>query len=688
MKETKVTLKKIVLSIFMCLALALGIMPVEEVKATGADPTKAPAINFDTTQKGSINIHKYEYNPGDPAPTPIKGTGEAGQNIPDGATALENVGFTIYKIADADELKAYYGISSTTTYDSINYYDTVNGKYQIKSNYNNFPSQTATTNTNGLATFTGLDLGIYLVIETGVPDKVTAPVVPFLVSVPMTTSSGDDWLYDVHVYPKNKTTYGGVKLKKMDDSGNELSGVQFVLQKKQANGTYTTVVKNDKNEDIGIDGVLSTTAGVIEVTNLSPGEYRFIETGIGDNHGCILDGVTAYTFKINDDSSIDYGTTATVDDAASPPNTYIKVVNEKPDVTKQVMNSSGTPVRETDYSVGDTISYKITVKVPSNIAQLRTFEVKDTPTNIAYKKGTLKVYNSDKAKTLTKDTHYTIDDTTNAGAFTVSFITTADNGIKDAGGTIIIEYDAVLQNGAVDTAGGNSNTVNLKYEDKILPEDGTDGNPNPTKTPDSTPNSTYEIEDSATVYTFKVNIEKTGESSAPLAGVKFELYKEDTNGTVTGDVAKALGLTSTTKWKKIETLTTASNGTVSTQGLANGTYYIVETETNDGYNLLAKPVKVELNATYATKFNGIQKGATKTVKNGIDAGTSTLTPSMSIDDGTAQSNFTVQIKNSKGFILPTTGGAGSFLFTLIGCMIMIVGFILFRKTKAKKADAV
>ena len=682
MKETKVTLKKIVLSIFMCLALAILGLPLGEVKATNA-----PAINFETTQKGSISIHKYEYNPETPTPEPIKGTGEADQTIPSGATALANVGFTIYKIADADDLKAYYGISSASTYDPTSYYDTVDGKYQIKSSYNTLPSQTATTDISGLATFPNLDLGIYLVIETGVPDKVTAPVVPFLVSVPMTTSSGDDWLYDVHVYPKNKTTYGGVKLKKMDDSGNELSGVQFVLQKKQTNGTYVTVTKNDKNEDIGTNGVLSTTAGVIEVTNLSPGEYRFIETGIGDNHGCILDGVTAYTFKINDDSSIDYGTTATVDDAASPPNTYIKVVNEKPDVTKQVMNSLGTPVKETDYSVGDTISYKITVKVPSNIAQLRTFEVKDTPTNMKYTKDTLKVYKSDGTTKLTEST-YTINDTAVDGAFTVSFNTTATDGIKDAGGTIIITYDAVLQNSAQDTKGGNTNTVNLKYEDKILPEDDIDGNPNPTKTPGTTPDSTYEIEDSATVYTFKVNIEKTGESSAPLAGVKFELYKKDTEGTVEGEAAKALGLDPSEKWTKIEELTTGNDGKVSTKGLANGTYYLVETKTNDGYNLLAKPVKVELNATYATKFNGIQKGATKTVKNGIDAGTSTLTPSMSIDDGTAQSNFTVQIKNSKGFILPTTGGAGSFLFTLIGCMIMLVGFILFRKTKAKKADAV
>ena len=46
----------------------------------------------------------------------------------------------------------------------------------------------------------------------------------------------------------------------------------------------------------------------------------------------------------------------------------------------------------------------------------------------------------------------------------------------------------------------------------------------------------------------------------------------------------------------------------------------------------------------------------------------------------------ITIKNSKGFTLPTTGGTGSFLFTLIGCAIMIGGVIIFRKTSAKKSD--
>ena len=102
------------------------------------------------------------------------------------------------------------------------------------------------TNANGIAKFENLALGFYVVIETSTPDKVTTPAAPFLVSIPMTTVDGDDWLYDVHVYPKNKTTYGGVTLEKQGKDGANLQGVTFVLQK-QNGDTWTNVTTNESD---------------------------------------------------------------------------------------------------------------------------------------------------------------------------------------------------------------------------------------------------------------------------------------------------------------------------------------------------------------------------------------------------------------------------------------------------------
>ena len=77
-------------------------------------------------------------------------------------------------------------------------------------------------NADGKVQFTGLELGLYLVIETYKPDAVVEAVKPFLVSVPMTrvktsgNKSGEltEWLYDVIVYPKNSTQIAGITLVK------------------------------------------------------------------------------------------------------------------------------------------------------------------------------------------------------------------------------------------------------------------------------------------------------------------------------------------------------------------------------------------------------------------------------------------------------------------------------------------
>ena len=61
------------------------------------------------------------------------------------------------------------------------------------------------TNEYGASTVSGLTLGLYLVVETRVPDLVTTTTDPFLLSLPMTTTDGCEWNYDVTVYPKNDT---------------------------------------------------------------------------------------------------------------------------------------------------------------------------------------------------------------------------------------------------------------------------------------------------------------------------------------------------------------------------------------------------------------------------------------------------------------------------------------------------
>ena len=86
---------------------AAMVMSTMTVSAFAAQTTTPSTI---TKKSGSITIHKYEYN----GKEEIKGTGSENDKVPggpDGAKALKDVGFTIYKVADENDLKKYYSIN-------------------------------------------------------------------------------------------------------------------------------------------------------------------------------------------------------------------------------------------------------------------------------------------------------------------------------------------------------------------------------------------------------------------------------------------------------------------------------------------------------------------------------------------------------------------------------------------------
>ena len=61
------------------------------------------------------------------------------------------------------------------------------------------------TDATGHTSASNMEQGLYLVVETRIPENVTSTCNPFFVSLPMTTIDGAAWNYDVTVYPKNQT---------------------------------------------------------------------------------------------------------------------------------------------------------------------------------------------------------------------------------------------------------------------------------------------------------------------------------------------------------------------------------------------------------------------------------------------------------------------------------------------------
>lgn len=670
-EETSMKKFKKLLAGLLAGAMMLGSMSATAFAAEETNTPKMTAATIDTSLKGSLTIHKYEYN-GNSGKT---GTGETSDesNVPSDAKPLEGAGFTIYKVADVKELTSYYSTNPTTLPSVNDYVET--GK--IKQKYENTKVKEKITKADGTATFTNLELGFYVVIETTTPDKVTTPAAPFLVSIPMTTAKGDNWLYDVHVYPKNKTTYGGVTLVKQGKDDALLKGVTFVLQK-QNGDTWTNVTTN---ESTGARlNLVTDTDGKITVDGLSQGTYRFIETDRGGNDGYIMDGATAYQFTVNADGTIKYGTN---EPAA---NITLPVTNEKPDMTKQVKDRTKEPEtwkQETDYNVGDMVPYKITVDVPSNITKLKEFTLTDTPKNLDDKVDTVKVTCNDadvaaEAYSVAKDGEH---------GFKITFVTKEMAAYAEQ--QLVITYNAELLSSAVTTTDGNTNSAKLEYSNKILPGQDDPDNPNKPENPDTKPGKDY-IENTTTVYTFGLQVVKKAEKAegAPLEGVQFDLYKEVPAGTdnaIPDDAAKALGLDSNKTWLKINEapLTTDENGKVSQSGLANGTYYLVETKTktNEGYNLLKAPVKVELNIDYVTttkdEYYKDEKCVKTLVKHEVD--TTTFTENNSSSNGT----HTETIINKKGFTLPTTGGMGTIAITALGVALAFAGVLIIGASRKK-----
>lgn len=738
---------------------AVMALSVCALPAMADDTTTATTPNPVWSQNhGSITIHKYEWN----GTNGNYATGEDNVNqLPNDTTTtpspLKDAEFSLYEVKNAEWLKKYYsGKPNDTIQASVfdwNTYaekDTTSGDYKLKDGVSATLVGKKNTDASGVATFDkgasgqNLPLGLYLVMETKSPDQVTTPCEPFLVSVPMTrvgaTNPQSDWLYDVHVYPKNRTSYGDITLTKMGQVGKDaataaLSGVTFKLYKfvgtKDANGkinAFTTTNFTDAEEagkewkqikksstsvgdntgnDFGVDGLLTTSnAGEITVNDLSAGYYCFVEQSVGENKAFITDQTPHY-FEVKGEKSQEVtvaadGKVTTKVGSNAESNLNMTVTDPRPDVEKKVKDRTPAVggeeyVKASDYSVGDDVPYKVTVKVPQALldAKIKTedagkfvFEVKDTPEHLTVNDGVKAVKGDGTAVAEGVTITYDADANSKGGkGFTAKFTQAALIALVDGGDTFTIEYTAKLLKGADMTTAGNRNTVSLKYSNKI----DADGN--------IVPGNSSEIEGGAVVYTFGIHVEKRGDtaSGAKLSGVKFNVYKEVAAGTAGAVVGSDIGITDATdktksfakvviddtKGNETKYDLVTDNGAAQVDGLANGTYYLVETATVDGYNLLSAPVKVEIQVTYAKKW---------TVVDTYEDGKLTHhRESVEYFGGTGEqpnNGFaTTTIINRKGFNLPVTGGFGTLLFSGIGVLLVLAGVSVLFSLKKKNNRA-
>ena len=238
-------MKKIqrVLALLMAALMAIGLMTT-----AFAEPT------IDPSKKASLNIYKYDITAASAEGAwdaePYVSTGLHDDAVVDKLAkyAIQGVEFTYLRVADiatSNELVdgqrqvgVLYGFDTSDrsnavlsaigltgadahkTEDDVNYFtsDMLNNKLAaaLAANATNVKNALETAMKNGGVampetdatghTFASdMEQGLYLVVETRVPENVTSTCNPFFVSLPMTTIDGAAWNYDVTVYPKNQT---------------------------------------------------------------------------------------------------------------------------------------------------------------------------------------------------------------------------------------------------------------------------------------------------------------------------------------------------------------------------------------------------------------------------------------------------------------------------------------------------
>ena len=424
----------------------------------------------------------------------------------------------------------------------------------------------------------------------------------------------------------------------------------------------------------GTDGTVSMT--------LEPGYYLFLVATKAENDK-IYQPVTAFVQVKNEKVSVYAAGT----DITETRNVAFKSTTG-PVIKMQVKDDSLTPPAWKDTAagkVGEEMDFYIQVTAPAykGKATLTTLDLEDTLAGLEYVAGSVGVYTTqDIATASAVSDAVTVD----AGAYTagsqkVTFKLNY-NKVCDATGavSVYVHYKAVVKAEAAVKDAVTSGSAVLKYATSV--------EPTVVKTTAAT---------TATVYTYAFSLAKLSDeqnaagANLPLTNAGFTLYSDDTmnnpvkmvkvDATATTDAYYRPALTGETGivTEMAADLGAASN-TLLVRGLDATTYYLMETKVPAGY--YAPKGGFEVKLTGERDVN---------VLNGKLAAASSFTAQNTVDGalvGTATVNANLldaSLKNSSTPVLPTTGGVGTVMFTVIGllCMGAALWFFLFARRRRK-----
>ena len=632
------------------LSAAMMLAPIVNIKAASSDV-------IDTSKTGSITIHKYDMTAAKQGGVNLDNFTSTGKQNTAAEAALEKyaikgVEFSYLRVGDVEQqsengkiqmiyelptaLQQILGLASSDaakTEGSKTYFTSqiINDKLAqaledntaTKDKLEAYMGQSGTamdeTNANGVTSKDKLPLGLYLIVETKAPENVTYTTNPWFVQLPSTDSNGDDWFYDVICYPKNET----------------------------GNPTLDKRVRNNPDQD----NVTTANADKLADFTSARNEYKYQST------------VTASKAE-----RLDY-----------------QFISKLPHIT------SSTTYLST-YTFDDKMAKGMTYSKDAVIAIYENRDAADsTNVNNVDKSGAIAVWkSSDTDPKFTATYGKSGDDSTMKIEMTKAGLNELNKKYSDK--YIMVYYTAKVNTDDSVVLGdkGNPNDVSLTWK--------------------RTSTNYYDIlKDESIVYSYGYDLtKKFSDGKGDPTKVKFVVQNKSDNyylvATGSNGVYQVTGKSATEA--DATQFSPSSTGKLVINGIEADEYGFTETHSDAGYSLLKKEVIVKITETKANitpteaNITGIQSKSDtdSTANDGVPNGAAlkndvtvqTTAASATVDNTKAtmtkqdESNnayVNMEITNQKQFMLPMTGGAGSYLLIIAGVVAAGCGMMILRRNK-------
>ena len=632
------------------LTAVMILAPIVNIKAASSD-----VIN--TSKTGSITIHKYDMTAAKQGGVNLDNFTSTGKQNTAAEAALEKyaikgVEFSYLRVGDVEQqsengkiqmiyelptaLQQILGLASSDaakTEGSKTYFTSqiINDKLAqaledntaTKDKLEAYMGQSGTamdeTNANGVTSKDKLPLGLYLIVETKAPENVTYTTNPWFVQLPSTDSNGDDWFYDVICYPKNET----------------------------GNPTLDKRVRNNPDQD----NVTTANADKLADFTSARNEYKYQST------------VTASKAE-----RLDY-----------------QFISKLPHIT------SSTTYLST-YTFDDKMAKGMTYSKDAVIAIYENRDAADsTNVNNVDKSGAIAVWkSSDTDPKFTATYGKSGDDSTMKIEMTKAGLNELNKKYSDK--YIMVYYTAKVNTDDSVVLGdkGNPNDVSLTWKRTSI--------------------NYYDIlKDESIVYSYGYDLtKKFSDGKGDPTKVKFVVQNKSDNyylvATGSNGVYQVTGKSATEA--DATQFSPSSTGKLVINGIEADEYGFTETHSDAGYSLLKKEVIVKITETKANitpteaNITGIQSKSDtdSTANDGVPNGAAlkndvtvqTTAASATVDNTKAtmtkqdESNnayVNMEITNQKQFMLPMTGGAGSYLLIIAGVVAAGCGMMILRRNK-------